>query len=187
MLRKADKAFLNFQEKILQRDNHTCQFCGFQANQHLDVVNLDNNFHNNKRSNLATACPFCVQCFFLESVGQRDFGGASIVLLPEMGQNQLNALCHVLFSQMANSSQFNTQAKNIYRSLKLRAQLVEKQVGEGMSKPAVYGRLLVEVGGEKAVHVHRKLTQQIRLLPLVECFTAQIQDWSLAAIDTMID
>jgi intracellular multiplication protein IcmJ len=66
--RKSDARFRLYETKVLQRDAYTCQFCGFQAQIHQDVINLDGNYNNNKIDNLVTACCFCAQCFFLESV-----------------------------------------------------------------------------------------------------------------------
>ena len=59
--RREDKAFLPVAEKILQRDNYTCQYCGFQAKEYQEIVNRDANYANNKYSNLiksATASIF---------------------------------------------------------------------------------------------------------------------------------
>ena len=148
MVRKADPAFLSFQDKVFARDEHTCQYCGFQAKEYQEVVNQDGDCHNNRLDNLNTACPFCAQCFFLEAIGKSDFGGGTLIYLPEMSQGELNALCHVLFAAMVNGNAYSHQAKNIYRSLRLRSQIVEKQLGEGMSNPALYGHMLVDANVE---------------------------------------
>jgi intracellular multiplication protein IcmJ len=185
MLRKTDAGFQKFQEKIHNADNHTCRFCGFQSLQNMDVVNIDHNYMNNKRSNLATCCMLCTQCFFIESVGQSDFGGGSLILLPEINQSQLNALCHVLFAQMAHSNAMLTSAKNIYRGLKLRSQFLEKQLGEGLSSPAIYGRVLVESRDKKAAELHKKMVETVRLLPAIEKFTLEIQSWSDSAMSAL--
>ena len=142
--RKADPAFLSFSEKVLRRDNYTCQFCGFQARDFQEIVNLDQNYNNNKLSNLVTACCFCSQCFFLEAVGVGDFGGGTLIYLPEIKQADLDSFCHVLFCAIANDTGYKTTAQSIYRSLKIRSQTVEEQFGEGMSNPAVLGQLLIE-------------------------------------------
>ncbi|HBY55258.1 MAG TPA: HNH endonuclease, partial [Coxiellaceae bacterium] len=74
-VRKIDPAFKPFKQQVLERDSYTCKYCGFQAKKYQEVVNLDNNYRNNKLSNLITACCFCSQCLFLEAVGKDDYGG----------------------------------------------------------------------------------------------------------------
>src|SRR3989344_9555230 len=144
MLRKLDPAFQAYQKNIFQRDDYTCLFCGFRSQIYMEVVNLDSRYTNNKYSNMATACPLCAQCFFLEAVGGREYGGGTIIFYPEMNQGDLNALSHMLFSAIALNLSYITEAKNVYRDLKLRGQMVEKEMGEGMSNPALYGQLMVD-------------------------------------------
>ncbi|HYF97497.1 MAG TPA: type IVB secretion system protein IcmJDotN [Coxiellaceae bacterium] len=182
MLRKTDPAFLNIQQSILQRDHYTCQFCGFVAYQCLEVVNRDSNYSNNSSSNLCTACPYCAQCFFLESVGQGDFGGGTLIYLPEMTQAELNALCHSLFIAMALGLSYEAEMKNTYRSFKLRSQYVEKELGEGVSNPSLYGRLLVDARIENYNTVVNNFAQKLRLLPTASRFSAQIETWSASAM-----
>lgn len=185
MVRRADKAFRAIQEKIFQAQGYTCQFCGFCSKHFFETVNLDGNFLNNKRSNLATACPFCTQCYFLESIGQSDFGAGTLILLPEITQGQLNALCHVAFGELINSTSLQKPSKNVYRGLKLRSQQVEKQLGEGMSTPSVYARMLVDAQGDHIDNVHQDLSKGLRLLPLVERFSYQLEAWSVEALETL--
>lgn len=183
MQRKADPAFRSFGSKVLQRDNFTCQFCGFQARDYQEVVNLDNDYGNNKLSNLVTSCIFCAQCFFLESVGTGDFGGGSLIYLPEMTQTEINSLCHVLFCAIANDTGYKESAQAIYRSLKFRSQMVEKKFSEGAEQPSVFGQLLIDAnmndveGGD--------LLQDMRLLPARGRFKTQIEHWAASALDTM--
>lgn len=184
MLRKADKAFRQFQEKIFVAQGYTCQYCGFQSQVGMDVVNIDGNYLNNKKSNMATCCALCAQCFFIESVGN-NFGGGSLIMLPEMTQAQLNAMCHVLFAQMLMNNNMLTSAKNVYRGFKLRAQIVEKQLGEGLSNPSTYGRVLIESTHPDAIYLHTNIMQQVRLLPAIDRFTPAIQQWAMQAIAAM--
>src|SRR3990167_5241258 len=171
MVRKSDQGFLSFQQKVFLRDDDTCQFCGFRAGHYMDVVNLDQNFHHNRINNLITACCFCSQCFFMESVGRDEYGGGVLVVLPEMTQNQVNAMCHVLFTAVVSGSAAATQARNIYRSLKLRSQQAEKLLGEGLSQPALLGRLLVDYGEKECEAIQQKLAHSVRLLPDLQRFS----------------
>jgi len=185
MTRKADKAFLVFQKKILQRDGYACQFCGFRSKVAQEVINLDCNYYNNKLKNLATACPFCAQCLFIESIGQSDFGGGTLIYAEEMQQTQINALCHVLFASIVNNTRYADQARNIYRGLKLRSQLVERYLGEGMSKPSLFGRMVVDANLVKVTQLNDKLIEPLRLLPSATYFIPQIKGWCAEAINTM--
>ncbi|OGT97950.1 MAG: type IV secretion protein IcmJ [Gammaproteobacteria bacterium RIFOXYB2_FULL_38_6] len=185
MTRKADKAFLVFQGKIFQRDHDTCQFCGFHSKVEQEVINLDGNYRNNKLSNLVTACPFCAQCLFIESIGESDFGGGTLIYAQEMSQTQINALCHVLFASIVNNTSYADQAHNIYRGLKLRAQLVEKYLGEGMSKPSLLGRMIIDANLVRVTRLNDKLIQPLRLLPSASYFIPQIKNWCAEAVAAM--
>jgi len=162
MHRRSDPRFINFTQKILRRDNFSCQYCGQKSTQHQEMINLDQNYFNNKISNLVTSCSFCAQCFFLESVGA-GYGGGVLIYLPEISQNHLNALCHVLFSAMDNDTEYKGTAQNVYRHLKLRAHVIEDELGEGMDEPALFGQLLIEFD-TRTLFVE-KVFSSVRLLP----------------------
>lgn len=185
MVRKADPAFLAFQEKVFRRDQHTCQYCGFQAERFLEVINVNGNYYQNNLGNLATACPFCAQCFFLDGIGKSEASGGTLILLPEMTQGELNALCHVLFVAMMTHNSYATEAKNIYRSLKLRVQQVEKQLGEGLSNPSLYGHLLIDSRAENRDALHASIAQHLRVLPDLSKFVTQVQTWSIQGIEAL--
>lgn len=131
--RKIDERFKSYEQKIFQRDRYTCQFCGFQARLYQDIVNLDGDYTNNRLSNLVTACCFCAQCFFVESVGVGGYGGGTLIYLPELTQAELNSLCHVLFALLPMIPDTNPvhrifiEALNFARKL-LKKNLVKAQV-----------------------------------------------------------
>lgn len=176
MRRKADPRFLDFTQKIFQRDHFSCQFCGRESKKYLEVINLDHNYFNNKTSNLVTACGFCSQCFFLESVGGGGYGGGVLIYLPEITQACLNAFCHVVFLAMDNNTEYKETAENAYRHLKLRSQIIEDEWGENMHEPALLGQLLIE-SGEKAIFSKRIFTK-VRLLPSRTAFKKEREAYS---------
>ena len=182
--RQADPRFRAFEKKVFKRDHFTCRFCGFQAQSLQEVVNLDGDYTHNKLTNLVTACCFCSQCFFIESVGVGGYGGGSLIYLPEMSQVALNSLCHVLFCAITNDTGYKSTAQSIYRGLKFRSQPVEEKFGEGTSDPAIFGRLLIDSGHaepEKSEEIFR----DIRLLPSRAKFRRQIERWATGALDEM--
>lgn len=183
--RKIDAKFKPFEQKILHRDQYTCQYCGFQAKFYQEIVNLDYNFANNRFSNLVTACCFCAQCFFIESVGVGGNGGGSLIYLPELTQAELNSLCHVLFCAIVNNTGYKNSSQNIYRSLKDRAKIIEKKFGEGTSDPTILGQLIIDSGIDSAKTME-PLFNNVRLLPSRAKFRKQIERWATFALEEMV-
>lgn len=184
--RKADPAFLPLRDKIFARDRYACQFCGFQAKEYQDVVNLDGDYRHNRSSNLVTACCFCAQCFFVQEVGQGGFGGGHLIYLPEMSQVELNSFCHVIFCAMTNGTGYRETAQNIYRTLKFRSQLVEDKFGPGMGDPHVFGRALLEYESDQQKKVSETLLMNLRLLPSYARFKTQLERWAASAAEELV-
>lgn len=174
MQRKLDQHFEGFSQKIWQRDQFICQFCGLQSKKHQEIINLDQNYHHNKASNLVTACSLCTQCFFLESV--EAYGGGTLIYLPEVSQNHLNGFCHVLFAAMNNETQYKEIAQNVYRNLKLRAQIIEDEWGPQIQEPSIFGQLVIESDNKGLLN--KKIFSTIRLLPSRAGFRYQNAEWS---------
>ena len=182
--RREDKAFQSVSEKMLNRDNYTCQFCGFQAKEYQEIINLDGDYLNNKFSNMATACCFCAQCLFLESIGMDEMSGGQLMYLPEMSQSELNSFCHVLFCAMGNGTGYQDSAQSIYRSLKFRSQLIENKFGAGTSNPSVMGQLILEYQ-EKSTTIGNDILKDLRLLPSYTKFKVQLDAWAAAALEEL--
>ncbi len=184
-IRKADPKFQKFQERVFNRDYYTCQYCGFKSTKFMDVVNADSNYQNNHITNLLTSCPFCTQCFFLDGIGKSDFGDGTLIYLPEMSQNDLNALCHVLFALIISGGRSCEDAKTIYRNLRLRSQYIEKELGKGLSSPSVYGQLLVDAKVDDKKSLHTALMSKMRVLPVMSRYVNQMEAWGVEALAGM--
>jgi len=187
--RRDDPAFHRFAEKIWERDDYTCIYCGFHAYQYQEVINIDGNYRKASLDNAVTACCLCAQCFFLDAVGKNDYGGGFLIHMPSLSQNEINGLCHVLFCSMYNASDYRDQSQMIYRDLKLRSQIVERELGEGMSDPARLAQVMIE--GEHLIDSPQdkqdKLLKDLRLLPSVTKFSQQIETWSMAAREELAE
>jgi intracellular multiplication protein IcmJ len=179
--RKEDKAFQPVATRVLERDAYTCQYCGFQAREYQEVVNLDGNYTNNKLSNMATSCCFCSQCLFLESVGLDEMSGGQLIYLPEMTQADVNSFCHVLFCAMGNNTGYQDSAQSTYRGLKFRSQIIENKLGAGTSSPTVMGQMIVEYK-ERFPEKEFDILKDVRLLPSNTKFRIQLDAWAAAAL-----
>lgn len=184
--RKSDQRFGLYEKKVFQRDRYTCQFCGFQAQLHQDVINLDGNYNNSQLSNLVTACCFCSQCCFIESVGVGGYGGGTLIYLPEITQVELNSLCHVLFCAITNDTGYKSSAQAIYLSFKVRSQQVEDVFGEGTSDPAIFGHLLIDSAPIPKEQL-TSIMHGIRLLPSRAKFRKQIEAWAASALEEIAE
>jgi intracellular multiplication protein IcmJ len=182
--RKQDKAFLPVAKRIYERDSYTCQFCAFQAKEFQEIINLDGNYQNNKSSNMATACCFCVQCLFLQAIGLDENSGGQLIYLPEINQNDLNSFCHVLFCAMGNNTGYQETAQLIYRSLKFRSQQIENTFGAGMSQPDILAHLIVEYQEKNKTNPLEKLSG-VCLLPSHIKFKTQLDAWAAAALEEL--
>ena len=175
--RETTDGFESFKQKVFERDQHKCLFCGFRATKHMWVVNRDRNYRNNKMSNMATACPLCKQCFFIEHVNAMG-GGGTLIYLPEMTQADVNGLCHSLFCAIANATVHERTAQDTYNTLKLRSNAVESVYGEGRSDPKVFGEMVLNTPIEGIEKISYDVLRDLRLLPKLASFKQQIKDWS---------
>lgn len=179
--RKEDKAFLPVKQKVHERDQYVCYYCGFQAKEFQDVVNLDGNYANNVMSNFATSCCFCTQCLFLQSVGLDEMSGGQLIYLPEMSQADLNSFCHVLFCAMGNNTGYQESGQAIYRSFRFRSQPIEAKFGSGTSNPATFGQMIVEYMARNRIK-QPDVLKDIRLLPSNTKFRVQLDAWAASAL-----
>lgn len=182
--RREDKKFLPFAKRVFERDQYICQYCGFQAKEYLDVVNIDGNYQNNNSRNMITACCFCSQCLFLQSVGLDEMSGGQLIYMPEMSQNDLNSFCHVLFCAMGNSTGYQDSAQSIYRSLKFRSQIVENKFGSGTSNPSIFGQMIIEYE-DQFPDQGKQVLKDLRLLPSNTKFRVQLEAWAAAALEEL--
>ncbi len=174
--RKRNNKFLALKTRVLQRDNYTCRYCGFFAKEFQEVVNIDQNYKNNNFENLATACCFCAQCFFIDSVGFDTSSGGTIVHLPEISQADLNNFCRVLYCSLDKESAYKGKLQAVYMSFKDRSKEVVNCFGPDSCEPRVFGQGLLDAALNKDQLQHEVL-RHLRLLPSKKAFGVQIDYW----------
>lgn len=174
--RKRNKKFLEVKKRVLQRDNYTCRYCGFFAKEFQEVVNIDQDYKNNKFDNLATACCFCAQCFFLDAVGLDSNSGGLIIHAPEISQADLNNFCRVLYCSLDKESAYKGKLQAVYMSFKDRGKEVVNCFGPDSNDPRIFGQGLLDAGLSKEQRQHEVL-RHLRLLPSKKAFAVQIDYW----------
>lgn len=185
--RKHDERFEAFAKRIWARDDNACQYCGFRANQYMEVLNVDGNYRNNDIKNMVTACPFCAQCQFLEMAGRTDYGGGLMIHMPEMTQAEINGLCHICYCAIAGNTEYTATAQGLISQLRKRSKIVDEKFGDNMSDPVHLSQMLVDAPVKEPEMVRESILRDLRLLPSQRKFSKLLEAWTREAIDHMKD
>lgn len=182
--RRNNKSFLKLEEQTLARDQNTCRYCGFTSDRYQVVVNINQDYNPGQSvpDNLATACVFCAQCFFLDGIGHENNWGGTLIYLPEISQADLNHFCRVLFASMLRDAPYKGKLQTVYLSLKDRENVVNDTFGPKSSDPYVFGQTLID-SNLTADQLKHPMLQQIRLLPDRKCFSEEILYWKTTVFD----
>ncbi|MGE4349418.1 MAG: type IVB secretion system protein IcmJDotN [Candidatus Berkiella sp.] len=176
--RKRNPKFQLIKSTVLQRDHYTCRYCGFFSKEFHDVVNIDHNYKNNHLSNLATACCFCSQCFFIDSIGLADGTGGTIIYLPEISQYSLNNICRVLFCSSDKDSAYRGKLKSVIMSFRDRSNEVLNCFGPHSDQPKVFGQAWIDAQLPNITQVqNHEILRHLKLMPAKEAFSKQIEYW----------
>jgi intracellular multiplication protein IcmJ len=148
--------------KIFERDDHTCGFCGFQAQKYMDVHVKDGDLNNHRLDNLQTACIFCNQCFDLEKVARMKSG--VLIWLPEISQTELNHMARAIFvARISQGSMAETAKKALEFLLKRREEATNRIFTDD---PYILSMVMRDFLGPKAYRAREKKLDGIRLFPL---------------------
>lgn len=85
----------DLQNKIFERDNHTCRCCGFKSRRYQEIHFLNGDLLDFSEDNLATCCIFCAQCFTMDNVGAMRSG--VLLWLPEIPQHKLSHIARAIY------------------------------------------------------------------------------------------
>ena len=185
--RKYTTGFSDFEKKIFKRDKYSCGYCGFTAKINMAIMNKDHDYRNNTSGNMITACPFCLQCNFLEQVGASGKNGGILVYLPEITQAELNGTMHTLFCSIANATTHEASSKEMYNAFRLRAQPIENTYGEGRSNPLEFSQMVINTPTDNPEHIYNEILKDLRLVPNINDYKEQIIEWSRDAANVMSD
>lgn len=176
MGRKNQPSFLNVRDQIFARDEYGCRYCGFQANQYQEILNIDQNYDNMALENLATACSLCAQCFFIDSVGLDGKSGGTIVYLPEISQADVNHFCRTVFCSLLQDTPYKGKLQTAYLSLLDRAKFVEEVFGPNSQDPIVFGHTLIDSDLTPSQKNHA-IFQELKLIPTRKYFKTHVEYW----------
>lgn len=156
-------------QKVFERDDHVCRYCGFQAKKYQEVNFINGQEQDTRLANLATACIFCHQCFLLERVSAMRSG--IVIWLPEMGQAELNHLARSVYVARVSQGPAAEASRRILDILMRRREDAKKRLGggdpkQGSEDPQVLACVLREYLTSRHYAMREKKLEGIRLFPL---------------------
>lgn len=195
---KADEDFVKVRLRALQRDNYTCQGCGFKSSKYQEVHHLDDDHHNNSLTNLATVCSFCHNCQHIGFAGMNK--EAVLIYLPEFTQAEVNHTVRIKlvaerFFQLSKDDIHAANvkqrlARQVYDAASSVFQAMEERQDEARARldtsdPAELGDALLQL--DDVVYAKRTdFLAGIRLLPLGKR-TVNGEDQMRKMVDTWME
>lgn len=175
---EADAEFQRVRKKALERDNHSCRFCGFRHLKWQEVHHLNDDHADNRLENLVTACTFCHMVQHIGLAGRN--GEAVLAWIPEIPQDRLHHLVRTALVAQRSADvikgdpRANPAMIRVYREsadsaksalAALRAREVEAERRIGTSDPLEIGNALLLLP-DQAYAKRSEFLAGIRLLPL---------------------
>lgn len=152
----------DLKQKIFERDQHTCQCCGFKAQKYQEVHHINSNKNDDRESNLTTLCIFCHQCFHLENVNTMRSG--VLIWLPEITQARLNHIARAIYVARISQGPMAEAARKTLDILMARREEVKNRLGT--DDPYILASVLQDYLGDKHYHYRDKKLGGVRLFPL---------------------
>lgn len=149
-------------QKIFERDNHTCQCCGFVSKKYQEVLFKNFNKNDKSDSNLLTVCIFCHQCFHLENVSGMKSG--VLIWLPEIEQTTLHHIARSIYVARISQGPVAEAARKSLDILRGRREEVMNRIHT--DDPYILATVLKDYLSPKHYKERQKKLEGIRLFPL---------------------
>jgi len=112
-------------KRIFDRDEHSCQYCGFESQKFHLIHVLDGNPKNQSDDNLVTSCIFCHQCFHLDKIA--DMKSGTLIWMPELTQGQVHHLARSIYVARITQGPMAEIARNTLEMvMKRREEAIER-------------------------------------------------------------
>lgn len=149
-------------QKIFERDNHTCQCCGFKSAKYQDIHFLNGSIDDIKPNNMATVCIFCHQCFNLDLVSEMRSG--VLIWLPEIEQATLHHIARAVYVARISQGPIADAARRSLDVLMQRRDEVRRRLGT--DDPFILATVLKDYISQKSYQGRAAKLEGIRLFPL---------------------
>ncbi len=115
--------------KVLQRDDHTCRYCGFKSQKYQEVnfTGAKSDAGDLNPDNYATCCIFCFQCFRIDRIDRMQSG--AVIWLPEIGQAALHHVCRAIYVARISQGSMADAARDAMEALLSRKEEAKSRLG----------------------------------------------------------
>jgi intracellular multiplication protein IcmJ len=180
---KSNAEFSNIRPSILERDNYTCQYCGFRSKKFQHIHHLDDDHDNNSEKNLITACPLCHMSQHIGFAGVKGMG--TLIYLEQeshgefklnLTQEKLNNLVRLLWVRQDDkiNKEASIQATDYLKRLEQARVDADKVIGT--CDPILVGNTLRELSEEDYLSRDVALGN-VFFLPFKEGFLREHKYW----------
>ena len=153
---------LEVRQKVFEKDDYSCCYCGFKSSKYQDVAFVDGDRSNLHIDNLLTACIYCEQCFDLEKVSKMRSG--VLVWLPEIEQADLHHIARAIYVSRISQGGMAETAKSALEKIMNRRKEAEARLYT--DDPYLLSIVMKDFLGPKQYAVRDKKLEGIRLFPL---------------------
>ncbi len=148
--------------KILERDDHSCRFCGFRSQKYQEIHCLNGKTDDLRLDNLVTACIFCQQCFDLEKASQMNSG--VLVWLPEITQADLSHIARAIYVARISQGSTADSARAALDAIMARREDAKARIAT--DDPFFLATVLRDFLGPKQYNERVEKLDGVRLFPL---------------------
>lgn len=152
----------DLKNQVLQRDDYTCRYCGFQSRKYQDINFIGKSDKPAGAQDYATACIFCYQCFHLERIDRMQSG--AVVWLPEIGQAALHHICRAIYVARISQGPMADAARDSMEALLARKE--EAKARLGTDSPKILSTVLQDFLEVKEYKSRLAKLKGFRILPL---------------------
>lgn len=173
---EANAEFMKVRKSILERDDYTCQYCGFRSNKYQEVHHINDNHADNEPDNLITACCLCHACHHIGLAGIKELG-VIIYLDPsiKISQGDLNQLVRALWiAESGDSKDLQRIASTILSKLYKATAAAPRKIGT--ADLSILGDFLLSLPEEKYSNRDNFL-EGVYVLFSSQKFKQQIEYW----------
>jgi len=149
-------------QKIFERDNHSCQYCGFTAKKYQEIYHLNHDTGDHREKNLVTACIFCHQCFQLEKVS--DMRSGVLLWLPEIEQRELHHIARSIYVARISQGPVAEAARKSLDVIMSRREEVKNRIST--DDPYILSTVLRDYLGPQSYKARMGKLNGVRLFPL---------------------